>query len=326
MITMHQNGGTITVMLAARAINPLSRLFHRELTAVLEKLEAQRARLDGVIVGFHSEPADSDHELEHLMALTPAQAADCMHMLGAYNALLRRLERLGIPVIAALSGAVTGHALGLALACHRRIGFADAGFGLPQVHLGLTPVAGEIARTVRVAGLRAAMPLLLEGATLNAAQALQAGLLHAVANGEAQVAQLVGVAIGEKSTVLPLQPWDAKGFQPPGGALDSAPLQALLRVAPAMLRERTGGHAPAPEAILCAMVEGLQVDFDSALLIESRYFCQTAISNVARNLMRLSQIKADVASPLAGEFAATLGAVLENEAGVLRPPAGPKPT
>jgi enoyl-CoA hydratase/carnithine racemase len=314
MITTHQNGTTITVMLAARAINPLSRLFQRELAALIGKLEAQRQQLSGVILGFHAEAAGSDHELEHLMALTPAQAGDCMHMLGAYNALLRRLESLGIPVVATLRGAVGGHALGLVLACHRRVSLADATYCLPQVHLGLTPVAGEIARTVRLAGLQAAMPLLIEGATLDAAQALQAGLIHAVAEDEAQAAQLVGAAI-ESAAV---QPWEAKGFRLPGGELASAPMQALLQVAPAMLRARTGGHAPAPEAILCAMVEGLQVDFDSALLIESRYFCQTAISPVARNLMRLSQIRADTGTPAAVQFGGILSAALEYEACALR--------
>lgn len=189
MITTHQNGAAITVMLAARAINPLSRLFQRELGELIGKLEAQRPRLSGVIVGFHAEASDSRHELEHLMALTPAQAGDCMRMLGAYNVLLRRLESLGIPLIATLSGAVTGHALGLALACHRRISLAGASFALPQVHLGLTPMAGEIARTVRLTGLLAAMPLLLEGATLGAAQALEAGLIHALADDEAQAAR-----------------------------------------------------------------------------------------------------------------------------------------
>jgi enoyl-CoA hydratase/carnithine racemase len=286
MITTHQNGATITVMLAARAINPLSRLFQRELAALIDKLEAQRHPLHGVIIGFHAETPTADHELEHLMALTTAQAGDCMHMLGAYNALLRRLETLGIPVIATLSGPVTGHALGLALACHRRISLEEATCSLPQVHLGMTPVAGEIARTARLAGLQAAMPLLLEGATLNAAQALKAGLLHAVADDEQHTAQLVHHAL----EAVPVQPWEAKACRLPGGEPQSAPVQALLQVAPAMLRERTGGHAPAPEAILCAMVEGLQVDFDTALLIESRYFCQTAITPVARNLMRLSQI------------------------------------
>jgi enoyl-CoA hydratase/carnithine racemase len=314
MITTHQNGATITVMLAARAINPLSRLFQRELAALIGKLEAQRQRLSGVILGFHAETPASDHELEHLMALTPAQAGDCMHMLGAYNALLRRLEGLGIPVVATLSGPVAGHALGLVLACHRRIGLADATCSLPQVHLGLTPVAGEIARTVRLAGLQAAIPLLVEGATLDAAQALHAGLVHAVAEDEQHAARLVGAALA----AAPVQPWEAKGFRLPGGEPGSPPVQALLQVAPAMLRARTGGHAPAPEAILCAMVEGLQVDFDSALLIESRYFCQTAIAPVARNLMRLSQIRADTDSPAAVEFAAALRTALAHEIGALR--------
>jgi enoyl-CoA hydratase/carnithine racemase len=314
MITTHQNGATITVMLAARAINPLSRLFQRELAALIGKLEAQRPRWSGVILGFHAEASASDHELEHLMALTPAQAGDCMQMLGAYNALLRRLENLGIPLIATLSGAVAGHALGLVLACHRRIGLAGASFALPQVHLGLTPVAGEIARTVRLTGLRAAMPLLLEGATLSAAQALETGLIHAVAADEDQVARQVGEAL----TAAAAQPWESKGFRLPGGELAGATMQALLQTAPAMLRARTGGHAPAPEAILCAMVEGLQVDFDSALLIESRYFCRTAICPVARNLMRLSQIRADLAAPAAEEFAAALRAALEREVRALR--------
>ena len=310
MITTHQNGTTITVMLAARAINPLSRLFQRELGALIDKLEAQRRQLSGVILGFHAEAAASDHELEHLMSLTPAQAGDCMHMLGAYNMLLRRLESLGIPVVATLSGTVAGHALGLALACHRRISLADASYCLPQAQLGLTPVAGEIARTVRLAGLQAAMPLLVEGATLDASQALQAGLLDAVARDSAHAAQL----IGEAMSATAVQPWEAKGFRLPGGELASAPIQALLQVAPAMLRARTGGHAPAAEAILCAMVEGLQVDFDNALLIESRYFCRTAISPVARNLMRLSQIRAETGTPAAVDFAGRLGAALEQEA------------
>jgi len=314
MITTHQNGTTITVMLAARAINPLSRLFQRELAALIDKLEARRPRLSGVIVGFHAEAGDSDHELEHLMALTRAQAGDCMQMLGAYNALLRRLENLGIPVIATLSGAVSGHALGLVLACHRRICLAEARFSLPQVRLGLMPAAGEVARTVRLTGLQAAMPLLLEGATLSAVQALQAGLIHGVADNEEQLAARVGAEMGATA----VQPWEARGFRLPGGELSSAPLQALLQVAPAMLRAGTHGHAPAPEAILCAMVEGLQVDFDSALLIESRYFCQTAISPVARNLMRLSQIRADIGTPAALAFAAALHAALAREVAALR--------
>jgi 3-hydroxyacyl-CoA dehydrogenase/enoyl-CoA hydratase/3-hydroxybutyryl-CoA epimerase len=284
MIATHQNGAALTVLLTARAINPLSRLFQRELATLLEKLEVQRRRLSAVIIGFDAEPGATRHELEHLMALTPAQAADCMHMLTAYNVLLHRLETLGLPVIATLSGEVSGHALGLALACHRRIGLHDAQLSLPQVLLGLAPVAGEIARTVRLMGLQAAMPLLLEGAVLDAQQAQRAGLLHAVAASEAELAQRTASAQDDTTS---RQPWQTRHYTVPGGALDSTPMRALLQTAPARLRERAGGAHPAAEAILCAMVEGLQVDFDTALRIESRYFCQTAI-NPALGKGRLS--------------------------------------
>jgi 3-hydroxyacyl-CoA dehydrogenase/enoyl-CoA hydratase/3-hydroxybutyryl-CoA epimerase len=272
MITTHQNGASLTVLLAARSINPLSRLFQRELTALLDKLESRRTQLNAVIIGFDTETVDRSHELEHIMALTPAQAADCMHMLDAYNALLRRLEGLGVPVTATLSGDISGHALGLALACHRRIALPDARFSMPQVQLGLAPVAGEIARTVRLTGLQAAMPLLLDGAVLSAEQALQAGLLHAVAANEAELTSNVL----NKSPFT--QPWNARDYRIPGGGLEAAPVCALLQTAPALLRMRANGPSPAAEAVLCAMAEGLQVDFENALQIESRYFCQTAIN------------------------------------------------
>jgi predicted acyltransferase (DUF342 family) len=58
--------------------------------------------------------------------------------------------------------------------------------------------------------------------------------------------------------------WEHKHYRLPGGAL---PLST-----PAMLRQRAGGRSPAAEAVLCAMVESTQVDFDNALRIESRYF------------------------------------------------------
>lgn len=256
MITTRRDGRRISVLLAARGINPLSRLFQRELAALLDKLEAQRPQLTAVIIGFDTDKAARNHEREHLLALTPAQAADCMHMLGAYNGLLLRLENLGVPVTAALDGEISGHAFGLALACHRRLALRDARVSLPQVLDGLAPAAGEIVRSVRLAGLRAAMPLLLEGAQFNAAQALQAGLLDAIAEDEAELNH----AVLNKPALT--QPWQTRDYQPPGGA--------LLQLAPARLSSTAA-------AVLCAMVEGLQVDFDNALTIESRYFCQTAI-------------------------------------------------
>lgn len=281
MITTHLNGNVLSVLLTARAINPLSRLFQRELAGLLALLEARREQLSAVIFGFSSDAGATAHELEHLMTLTPAQAADCMQMLGAYNALLRKLETLGVPVLAMLSGDISGHALGLALACHQRVAHRDTYLSLPQIQLGLAPVAGAIVRSVRLLGLQAAQPLLLDGAQLSATQALQCGLLHAIAANEQELTQLA-TRVQDKQTSR--QPWDTSNYQPPG-VTDAVAM--WRQSAPAFLRQRHGDDALACEAILCVMVEGLQVDFDTALLIESRYFCQTALrSSFSTNLKR----------------------------------------
>jgi len=56
-------------------------------------------------------------------------------------------------------------------------------------------------------------------------------------------------------------------------------------VAPAMLKTKTRGLYPAPHATLAAMVEGAQVDFDTAMRIESRYLAGLMTSPVAKNMI-----------------------------------------
>ncbi|MDC8756645.1 enoyl-CoA hydratase-related protein [Janthinobacterium fluminis] len=298
----------------ARAVNPLSRMFQRALGEALDRLEAQRP-LAGVVVSFDSAAPAAEHAFAHLIALTPQQAGDCMAMLASYHQLLRRLETLGRTVVATLAGDIDGHALGLALACHRRYALRHISLSMAQVDSGLTPSGGALVRCVRGIGLRAALPLLTEGLACEADAARQAGLLHGVAGDAAQLLALARAAIAGADA--PLQPWDAPHYRMPGGTPASAPLQALLASAPAQLRQRTGGHYPAPEAVLCAMVEGAQVDFASALLIEGRYFCHIAGGRVAKHLMRLNQLRR-AAPARDGAFAAALRAAHQGELAQLR--------
>ncbi len=59
---------------------------------------------------------------------------------------LRTIETLGIPVIAALNGTALGGGWEIALSCHHRIAINDpkSKFGLPEVTLGLLPVAAVL--------------------------------------------------------------------------------------------------------------------------------------------------------------------------------------
>lgn len=59
----------------------------------------------------------------------------------------------------------------------------------------------------------------------------------------------------------------------------------MLAIAPAILTDKTKGCYPAPEAILAAAVEGAQVDFDTALTIESRAFTYLATGQVSKNMI-----------------------------------------
>jgi 3-hydroxyacyl-CoA dehydrogenase/enoyl-CoA hydratase/3-hydroxybutyryl-CoA epimerase len=71
----------------------------------------------------------------------------------------------------------------------------------------------------------------------------------------------------------------------PGGTPANPKIAGMLSVAPAVLKQKTRGLYPAPEYALAAMVEGAQVDFDTALRIESRYLAKLIVSPVAKNMI-----------------------------------------
>jgi 3-hydroxyacyl-CoA dehydrogenase/enoyl-CoA hydratase/3-hydroxybutyryl-CoA epimerase len=80
----------------------------------------------------------------------------------------------------------------------------------------------------------------------------------------------------------------------------------MLSVAPAVLRQKTRGLYPAPEYALAAMVEGAQVDFDTALRIESRYLAKLIVSPVAKNMINtfffnMNAIKSGQSRPAGAE-------------------------
>lgn len=97
---------------------------------------------------------------------------------------LARLEASTRPVVAALHGTVLGGGLELALACHSRVSTLETKFGLPEVKLGLLPGAGGTQRLPRLVGGRVALDLITSGRTIRAAQALEAGLIDVIHDGE----------------------------------------------------------------------------------------------------------------------------------------------
>ncbi|HEU4587603.1 MAG TPA: enoyl-CoA hydratase-related protein [Gemmatimonadales bacterium] len=98
--------------------------------------------------------------------------------------MMRRFERCGKPVIAAVNGFALGGGCELAMACHLRIASENAKFGQPEVKLGLGPGYGGTVRLPRLVGKGRALELLLTGAMIDAQEALRIGLVNRVVPAE----------------------------------------------------------------------------------------------------------------------------------------------
>ncbi len=96
------------------------------------------------------------------------------------QAVLRRLETCGKPVIAAVNGFALGGGCELAMACHLRIASEHAKFGQPELKLGIAPGYGGTQRLPRLVGKGVALQLILTGETIDAREAHRIGLVNKV--------------------------------------------------------------------------------------------------------------------------------------------------
>ena len=114
------------------------------------------------------------------------------------------LLSLRVPVVAALHGHVLGAGLEMALLCDLRIASDDAEFGLPETALGMAPAAGGSQTLPRIAGVPAALDLLLSARRIDAAEALRLGLVHRVVPRERLLAEATEVAQRMATTPRPV--------------------------------------------------------------------------------------------------------------------------
>lgn len=282
------------------SVNLMDRQFCESLMTVADQLT--RDDFTGVIIRSVKPTFFAGGDIEMLYQANQKNAQQLFAMTESIKKSLRLIECLGKPVVACINGAALGGGWEIALATHYRIAVNHPRviIGLPEVTLGLLPGGGGITRTVRNLGLQAAMPLLLEGKKLKCDAALEMGLINEIV--EEPDALLTNAIEWINKHPQVKKPWDIKGYHIPGGGIMSPKIAQMLAIAPAMLRKKTAGVLPAPEKILAAMVEGSQVDFDTASEIETRYFVELACLPVTKNLLKafwfeLNEIKSGVSRP-----------------------------
>ncbi|MFF4761444.1 3-hydroxyacyl-CoA dehydrogenase NAD-binding domain-containing protein [Streptomyces sp. NPDC001292] len=282
--------GVVTLVLddPNQSANTMNQAFRDSLAAVADRLEAEQDSVRGIILTSAKKTFFAGGDLRDLIRVTPDTAQDLFDGGLALKRNLRRIETLGKPVVAAINGAALGGGYELALACHHRIALDTPGtkIGCPEVTLGLLPGGGGVVRTVRLLGITdALLKVLLQGTQYNARRARDNGLVDDVATSQEELLAKARAFIDANPESH--QPWDKAGHRIPGGTPANPKFAANLPAFPANLRKQTNGAPyPAPRNILAAAVEGAQVDFETAQVIEARYFVELAAGQTSKNMIQ----------------------------------------
>src|SRR5215471_8884071 len=143
--------------------NTMNEAYRDSMAQTLERLEAERDDITGVVITSAKKTFFAGGNLNDLKQVTPDHAEEFAAGVRGMKAQLRRLETLGKPVVAAINGAALGGGLEICLATHHRVIVADskAVVGFPEVQLGLLPGAGGTARSVRMLGIAQALTQML---------------------------------------------------------------------------------------------------------------------------------------------------------------------
>jgi enoyl-CoA hydratase len=201
LVTLEQEAGVAAIVLRRPAqLNALG-------TSTIEALEdairtaAEDPAARVIVVSGEGKAFSAGADIKEFGAL--AGPIEFRAFIERLETVLRRLERLPKPSIAAVNGIAFGGGLELALACDLRVVDEQARLGVPEIKLGLLPGAGGTQRLPRIVAPAVALEMLMTGDPVDAAEAHRIGLANEVA--PAGTALQRALAIGQKlATRAPL--------------------------------------------------------------------------------------------------------------------------
>lgn len=272
----------LSIDMENRSQNVINDVLLGELKNVTSRLQSED-NLSGIIITSKKKDFLAGADIDKLFLVT--DPLEMLEWLEDFKAILRKLETMGKPFVAAINGSALGGGYEITLACHYRIVVDNPKIkiGLPEVKLGVFPGGGATQRLPRMIGILNASQILLEGKEFNPQRALKQGLVDELAD---DVPEMMTKA---KKWILAhpesQQPWDKPHFKWPGGDNHDPNISQLWAVAPSILNQKTRGNYPAAQHILSCIYEGGWIDFDTACRVESRYFANTATGKTAKNMI-----------------------------------------
>ena len=180
LTTLENRIFTITVNRPDK-LNALNKQVFTDLNTALDEVYANTEIKSVIITGSGSKAFVAGADISEFSSLTTEQSKA---LAKAGQDTFFRIERSPKPIVACVNGFALGGGCELAMSCHFRIASENAKFGQPEVNLGLIPGYGGTQRLVQLIGKGRALELLMSGGMLDAATALQYGLVNYVVTQE----------------------------------------------------------------------------------------------------------------------------------------------
>ena len=286
-------------------VNAMNDEYKTAMHEAVNQLEKE-SDLSGVVIASAKKVFFAGGDLKVMLQAKPEDAEEIFLNGEGIKNDLRRLEKLPVPVVAAINGAALGGGYEICLACNHRIAFdhKSVEIGLPECSLGLFPGGGGVVRMTKLLGVEKGLPFILESKRLKPAQALEAGLIHQTVDSldELIPAAKAWITDNKDNELAAIQPWDQKGYRIPGGAINSPKNARTAVMGPTMLHQKTRGLMPNVVAAMDIAFQASMLDTDTALRIEGREFARIMTSDVAKNMIstfffQLNKINAGASRP-----------------------------
>ena len=193
--TKEKDGILIVTINRPKALNALNSKFFKEMDDVITSIEA-KPEVRVMIITGKGKAFVAGADISEMVDMD-ANQGEQFSQVGQNT--FSNLEKLAIPVIAAVNGFALGGGCELMMACDFRIASTFAKFGQPEVSLGLTPGYAGTQRLPRQVGLNNALYMLLTGEMIKAEEALRIGLVQKVVQPEQLMEEALKLAETIKS-------------------------------------------------------------------------------------------------------------------------------
>lgn len=266
------------------SVNTLGERSIRELETIISEVEHQSLKnsLAGlIIISAKNSTFIAGADIKEFENITSEE--ETLAATSEVCKLFNRIERMNIPVIAAIHGYCLGGGLELAMACHYRIATRAGGtmLGLPEVKLGIIPGFNGTMRMTRLAGPVNAMSSMLTGRMLKPAVAKAFGLIDQLVPSQLELRWAARKAVLQKRRSKAGSSWLHK-------IMRLSPVRKLLAK---QMRKQTRAkanpeHYPAPYKMIDLFEKfgGNEKDMAAA---EQRYFAPLLTSETSKNLRRV---------------------------------------